>query len=254
MSITKKIRNSAIASLAALTLAASSYAAPIGNPSEPKFSKGKIGMTAEMIYDSVSKQEFSYPDEKINMKVDYNLAKVGVNFFRKLQIYGIVGQLRNGVIDETKGSDTLKYYTKDSSINGGGATIIVFDRKGWTGAFDAKYLKSKPELKKTNLNGIDYEVTSSSGNLETRQATLGISKELRKGKLIPYIAGGFSETKMSATGIVNGEEHKANETKSKDKWIAGAGMTCRMTKNVSLNLEARAGAEQAVTGKFTLSF
>ena len=233
------------------------FAAPVNNMVSGDREEYGLKITVEG--DFISERELDMPNESVDLEANFYEAKIACSITDRIDIYALLGSIKDTQVTEKEISNTYKYFFDDDFAWGFGASVLVHEfENGLRIDADGKYRAAAVDLIEIDLNGTKYSITDISeiaGNYKEWQLSLGMAKEFGEiVKFIPYAGIKYSDVEVQAKGTVGGTTYQTNNVNSKDTVGCYAGAEIAFNDNLSLYAEGRFIDETAVSTGFTWKF
>ena len=262
------------------------FAAPAGNPSDPKMPRGaslfnlnhtigtvKMGFDIEYIKERSLKsgEDIIEPE----LKGDWYLVRLGYPMFEGiLEPYLKLGVSELEIKWQQYGSDIVIKGDVDFAW-GMGAQLLVYEIPDFDVKFtiDGQYRATEPDIDDVSVNIPSRTVTASDFDVRDWQIVGIASMELpldqlgqgirrRRGPrkktniytLVPYVGLGYSNTDIDGTFAYNGVDYDIGDARGDDKLVLLGGCNLVFPENASVNVEARLISEVSMSGGATFKF
>ncbi len=234
-------------------------AAPVNNVISSKSDAiENLEITAEA--DFISERELENTDNtELEMEMDFLQSKIAYRITDKINLYALLGTVRNAKIVEKYISNTYKYFFDNDFAWGIGASVLIYEfENGIKIGADGKYRTAEANLTEIDINGTKYGMSSISdvsGKFEEHQISLSIAKEFGEVvKFIPYTGIKYSDVKVQAEGTILGVTYKTDNVGSKNIIGGHVGIEIALVDNFNIYVEGRFIDETAVSTGFTWKF
>jgi len=253
------------------------YSLVVGNPSDPGlfengvFTKNKkvASFRASYLYDNIYKVEYTNNlqlQAKTNVKMKVLASILTLNFYNRLDLYGILGKANYEFLDI---GDAL-LLTDDNFAWGAGLKLLLYKGKNIDFSFDGKYFSTKQHPSFFLIEKLVYTFEgSNTHHLEEIEGSLALS--YKTNLLIPYVGATFVYTlntdEFPHSRIVpdplvkilsRGEdlvEYETGDLKPKMNFGAVIGISIiNKRKNATINIETRVIDQNAFAFIGTLRF
>jgi opacity protein-like surface antigen len=233
-------------------------AAPVNNViSEEKKEGYRLKVTAEG--DFISERELDVANESVELETNFYQAKIACGIGNRIDIYALLGSIKDAQVTEKEPSNTYKYFFDDDFAWGFGASVLIHEfENGLRIGADGKYRAAEVDLIELDINGTKYglaDISEVSGDFEEWQFSLGIAKEFGETvKFIPYAGVKYSDVEVQAKGTILGTVYQTNNVNSKDTMGGYAGAEVAFNDNLSVYVEGRFVDESAFSTGITWKF
>ncbi len=261
------------------------FAAPAGNPSDPKMPRGaslfnlnhtigtvKMGFDIEYIKERSLKSSEDIIEPEL--KGDWYLVRLGYPMFEGiLEPYLKLGVSELEIKWQQYGSNIVMKGDVDLAW-GLGAQLLVYEIPDYDIKFtiDGQYRATEPDIDDVSVNIPSRSVTASdfdvrdwqivaiaSMELPLNQLGQGIRKRRRARKtniytLVPYVGLGYSNTDIDGRFTYNGVDYDIGDARGDDKLVLLGGCNLVFPENASVNVEARLISEVSMSGGATFKF
>ena len=244
-------------------------AAPVNNPSAPALIKDgffisptswldfRLGYEGNFVNDAKMKQTQESFGRVDDFKIDVNAGSCTLNFWNRLDLYGIFGAARIRGLWQCSPADALRQVDTETKYRftwAAGGKVMLFEWGRTALTVGGRYFFTRPKLEWLTWNGSPYAVGTAKYRFREWQADLGLSHQIDL--LTPYLGIKYSRknahlrqvTSVAIATDGSGSIHMRE--RQKIGMVAGCGLSSR--KFFMLNLEVRLIDEEAltVTGDF----
>jgi len=216
------------------------------------------GFDAEFLTERKFKYDSTYTTKAPELAGNYYMARVSSTLFNRVQPYVKFGY-SDLEMSWQDANGNVKVDADPAFAWGVGlkAYLWEFEGMGLKIFSTGSYRATEPSKVKINTDGVTGSVTSKKFQVYEKQATLGMSKEIKlayNASLVPYAGVAWSDTTARVRVTQNSNVMNSGAKEPKDNLGVFFGTEFLFMDNFSLNLEARLIDQTAISTGFTALF